>query len=279
MKTIREMHAEALVLSKKHQLSEKEMLDHLMEMERRNAFKELGYTGIWNYCIQHLKYSEGQATLFSRIAQKSKTIPELKQAIDNNVISPSQAGRILKVIEPETQAKWINMASTMKQKELVQEVAAAKPSAVRERVRPVSETRHELRMSIPNNLLKKLDRARGLAKKASLEAMLEELLDVYLERKDPVKKAERTYLRQVRTTTAKKTMPAQVKHQVNLRDRGKCQAPGCENERYVEIHHIVPRAQGGPHTLENLTTLCSAHHQITHFQRSSRGTPYAPLQG
>jgi 5-methylcytosine-specific restriction endonuclease McrA len=107
--------------------------------------------------------------------------------------------------------------------------------------------------------------------------MLEELLDVYLEKKDPVKKAERTYLRQVRPSTAVKTMPAKVKHQVNLRDRGKCQAPGCENDRYVEIHHIVPRAQGGPHTLENLTTLCSAHHRITHLEdHNARATSSAP---
>jgi hypothetical protein len=268
MKTTREMHAEALVLSKKHQHSEKEVLAHLTEMDERRLFKELGYSGAWNYCRTYLGYSEDQATLFSRIIQKSRTIPELKQAIDNDVLSASQAKRILSVIQPETQAKWIHLASTLKQKEIEKEVAAVKPSAVRERLKPVSESRHEVRLSISENIRKKLDRARCLAKKASLEEMLEELLTVYLEKKDPIKKAERTRLRQVPPAQSTKAIPAQVKHQVNLRDRGICQAPGCENEKYVEIHHIIPRAQGGPHTLENLTTLCSGHHQAHHVASS-----------
>jgi 5-methylcytosine-specific restriction endonuclease McrA len=104
--------------------------------------------------------------------------------------------------------------------------------------------------------------------------VLEAALDALLEKKDPVKKAERTRLRKVRATTATLTMPASIRHEVNLRDRGKCQFPGCTHTRYVDLHHIIPRSQGGAHTADNLITLCSAHHRIWH--RHGTDKPYVP---
>lgn len=48
------------------------------------------------------------------------------------------------------------------------------------------------------------------------------------------------------------------------RDRT-CTAPGCDRPHWMcEIHHIVPWAKGGPTNLDNLTLLCSRHHQLHH---------------
>ena len=38
----------------------------------------------------------------------------------------------------------------------------------------------------------------------------------------------------------------------------------CENRRWLDVHHVVPRAAGGSNAPENLITLCSAHHRIEH---------------
>jgi hypothetical protein len=40
--------------------------------------------------------------------------------------------------------------------------------------------------------------------------------------------------------------------------------PGCRHANYVDVHHLVPRSDGGRHTSENLVTLCSAHHRAIH---------------
>jgi hypothetical protein len=48
------------------------------------------------------------------------------------------------------------------------------------------------------------------------------------------------------------------------RDRGRCCVPGCRARRYLEIHHVVPRAEGGSHDAENLTLLCNGHHDRLH---------------
>jgi hypothetical protein len=39
---------------------------------------------------------------------------------------------------------------------------------------------------------------------------------------------------------------------------------GCRHATFVDVHHLLPRAEGGGHTSENLVTLCSAHHRAIH---------------
>jgi 5-methylcytosine-specific restriction endonuclease McrA len=97
------------------------------------------------------------------------------------------------------------------------------------------------------------------------------MADVYLERNDPVIKAERILNKSVKHVTGRmpittKTIPAHVKHQVIKRDQGQCAYHSgsicCENRRWLDVHPIHHRADGGDHTLENLITLCSNHHKM-----------------
>ena len=55
-----------------------------------------------------------------------------------------------------------------------------------------------------------------------------------------------------------------VQRFVRRRDGGKCRVPGCRASRFLEIHHIIPRAAGGGHGPENLTVLCDGHHAALH---------------
>jgi endogenous inhibitor of DNA gyrase (YacG/DUF329 family) len=44
------------------------------------------------------------------------------------------------------------------------------------------------------------------------------------------------------------------------RDKARCRV--CGFDTLVEVHHIMPRRQGGPDTLDNLITLCPNHHTM-----------------
>jgi len=64
-------------------------------------------------------------------------------------------------------------------------------------------------------------------------------------------------------------IPAVLKHQISLRDERKCayinpNGERCGQTRWLEVHHRTPVSEGGGNTLENLITLCSAHHDWTH---------------
>jgi hypothetical protein len=60
-------------------------------------------------------------------------------------------------------------------------------------------------------------------------------------------------------------VPASVKRQVWARDRGQCAfvgSSGCCTERgFLELHHVVPFADGGPTVADNLELRCRAHNQ------------------
>ena len=60
------------------------------------------------------------------------------------------------------------------------------------------------------------------------------------------------------------TIPPTTRRLVLARDRHRCQAPGCDHVKFLEVHHVVPRARGGQNGPENLITLCSACHRLQH---------------
>jgi len=59
-----------------------------------------------------------------------------------------------------------------------------------------------------------------------------------------------------------RTIPPALRRALLHRDRG-CRFPGCETG-FVQGHHIIHWAQGGPTTLSNLTALCRRHHRAVH---------------
>jgi hypothetical protein len=51
---------------------------------------------------------------------------------------------------------------------------------------------------------------------------------------------------------------------VRARDGRRCRFPGCAEARHTEIHHLVPRFEGGPNTAAHLVTLCWFHQRLVH---------------
>jgi Domain of unknown function (DUF222) len=61
---------------------------------------------------------------------------------------------------------------------------------------------------------------------------------------------------------ATETIPAHLRRAATTR-HPHCTFPGCEQPASVcEIHHLIPRAHGGPTALHNLVPLCVFHHLI-----------------
>jgi hypothetical protein len=60
------------------------------------------------------------------------------------------------------------------------------------------------------------------------------------------------------------TIPPRVRREVLARDHHRCRAPGCARSRFLEVHHIFPRSQGGSNQPENLMTLCGSCHRHWH---------------
>jgi hypothetical protein len=63
---------------------------------------------------------------------------------------------------------------------------------------------------------------------------------------------------------ATQTIPPMARREVVRRDRRRCKVPGCSNHRYLDVHHIDTRADGGGHDPERLVLLCGPHHRAHH---------------
>jgi hypothetical protein len=63
---------------------------------------------------------------------------------------------------------------------------------------------------------------------------------------------------------ARQDIPPAVRRGVLRRDSKRCRVPSCRNVAFLDLHHIVPRSEGGSHHAANLLTVCGAHHRALH---------------
>jgi len=276
---------------------EQKLISVLQEIEAKRVFKTMGYGSMYEYCVGRLKLSDSRAYELINVSRTCTHVPKVKAAIEAGVVSISAVKRIGKVITQENADLWIEQAATLRQKDLERAVATVNPKeAVKEMVKPVAENRSMLVVGISRELEQKLERVKELvaqssSKPCNLEQALEQMAALFLERKDPVQCAERitqkqlaakaksTSLSNVARSTQKAApavarqtrapIPAAIRHQVMLRDRGECQGRTpqgnrCGCRQWIDIHHVRPISIGGTNDPSNLLTLCRSHHREVH---------------
>ena len=69
--------------------------------------------------------------------------------------------------------------------------------------------------------------------------------------------------------TRRKALSKGLVHKIQRRNQGRCTFVGadgkrCGAKRWLQFHHILGVARGGKDVLDNLQTLCCAHHRMVH---------------
>jgi len=273
--TDNEIHHLALCRAKNFKTSETELLEVLQWVDEKRIWEKLGHTSLCQYALLELKLSEDQASNFSRVARKSKELPELKEAIWEGRLNISQARRIVTIINPENQKLWIEKASTLKQRELDREIACVNPkAAVSDRIKPVSHDWNEIRGGISQEAEEILRRVQDLESQRTKSSChfndaIIAMGRAYLNQCDPITKAERNIIKASKSPSVlRRKLPSHIKHQVMLRDQGQCRFVGkfgrCASRRWLDVHHQQAYSEGGDHALGNLITLCKYHHKYSH---------------
>ena len=287
------LHHKAVFCVKNCRTSEKEMILVLEEIDKDKTYLAFGKPSLWRYCVETLGLTESETYRFIQVTRTSSKIPEFKQAIQNGELSVGKASRITSVITPENHNTWIPIALTSTHREIEREIRHENPKPIpKERIKFLTPTRCELRLSISVELEQKLKEAFDSSKYKTMEETLEAMTDFFLKHKNKVQKAERVKTKEdkkenfPRKTTLHvqsrkkitRAIPKAIEHRVHLRDRGRCQFKGCKETKFTQIHHIKLFSQGGGHTLDNLTTLCSAHHQMMHEHHGASHHSPKPTQ-
>ena len=245
------------------------ILFHLIELENRKAYRELGYGSLFEYCVHGLGYSTGAAHRRTSAAEVLRTNPEVEALLLSGELTLCTVSRAARKIESnEITVSEITQKST-REVELLVAYANPREAKPREKVKPVvvqaaeaKEERYEIKFSVSKETFQKLEEAKKLLSHSlgadlSVEKLIEALLEKTLK---PVAKKERRNLRT-------RVVPASVKQAVVKRDNCQCtyRSPDgrrCTETHYLELDHIVPFAAGGLTTEENLRLLCPAHNQL-----------------
>jgi hypothetical protein len=152
-------------------------------------------------------------------------------------------------------------------------VAPPGPSTtVESQPRPIlaalASRRYYLKLTIGQETHDTLERLRGLLRHSvpdgDLATIVDRALTVLLRETERVKCASTSKPRETSATnTTRRHVPAAVRRAVWSRDGGRCAFVGpdgrCDESAFLEFHHVVPFAAGGPTTTENLELRCRAH--------------------
>jgi hypothetical protein len=150
------------------------------------------------------------------------------------------------------------------------EAARALPPARPAVIAPLSPERYKVQLTITRDTHDKLRRAQDLMRHVVpdgdpaviFDRALDALLDVLEKRKLARTKKPRPPRR---ARQQSRHVPADVKRKVWARDGGRCTFVGtdgrCSARSFLELHHIVPYADGGATDAANLTLRCRAHNQ------------------
>jgi 5-methylcytosine-specific restriction endonuclease McrA len=266
--------ARALKISSQYKKLEFELIDVLDEVERTSVYKKLNFPSLFKYATDRLGLSEAISYTLISIARKSREVPQLR----TSGLKVSKAGRIVSVMNKENAGELIEFARTHTSRQIEAEIARRNPKVgLPDKVRMISGDTAQLTITVSQEFLDMLKRAASIeaqngSKAKSQGEVLESFLRTYLYYKDPVQKAKRAKPRptlHVQSSGGRTKLTAAQKHEVFARDEGRCThvSPGgerCNSDRWVEVHHIRPVSFGGGNEPENLTTLCSFHHDLAH---------------
>ncbi len=179
------LHETAVRLSKEYTEKGIELFDVITKVFEKKLFEQLGFASLFEYCTQSLKLSESQAYMFNSLTKKTQEVPKLKEFINDNRIHLTNARRILPVLTVENQDTWLPKAAELSQRELEKEIVKAQPEALK-----------VLRLIFKLEAEEQLKRAQDVAckkfkKAVSLEDTINHAIAEFLEKHDPLKKAER----------------------------------------------------------------------------------------
>lgn len=143
------------------------------------------------------------------------------------------------------------------------------PSGPPSKIEPLTSQRIRFAFTGTDEFLKKIERCRQLLRHkypaGRLEEIFDELVQDFLQKKDPDLKARPASYRQ--TKPFRREIPQWVKDEVWKRDGGRCcfispEGRHCGSRDFLEFDHVIPWALGGiSNNPGNIRLLCRSHNQ------------------
>jgi 5-methylcytosine-specific restriction endonuclease McrA len=254
-----------------------EILECLYEIEKRKAYAQLKYDGLFSYCVKELGFTEAQAYQRIQAMRAMNEIPELKPMIETGSLSVTSVSQIQSHFKKEKkQGKPI--PSKNQKLHLFKSLENLSTKTVEKKlgeIRGEPETK-KLIFEMDAELEALWEKVKNLSAhqtQGDAAKILKILTQTWLLKKDLGKCEKQTqtnsrrassWLTQKQDVKTTRSIPTAIKRQIWKRDLGKCQ--NCQTKYALEIDHIQPHAKNGSNAAENLRLLCRSCNQAKAIQ-------------
>jgi hypothetical protein len=256
------------------------LVAHLAEIEERRLHLIAGFSSMFEFCVQSLKMSDGEA--FRRIlaARLGRRFPVLYSLLASGRVNLSTLELLREWLTDENHEELLAAVAGRSKRE-VQSILAARfpqpdsPSKIRRQgnIEPLSETRFRIEFTASDELRRKLELCLDLMSHSNpsrdLGVVVERAVDlllVDLERKR-LGRTKRPRRGPRRRAGMPSGVTAAARREVFERDGFQCtyvadDGRRCEAHSFLELDHVHPKGRGGSDDAANLRVRCRAHNQL-----------------
>jgi hypothetical protein len=179
-----ELHSRTLEIAKKEQQLTMLTIGHLHEVSRRRLYAKRGFSSVFDYAVKALGFSEPGAAERIHAMRLLDAVPEVEAKIARGDLTLSSAAAVQRFIrkeEKETERKLtprekgalveqvLGKSVRETQKTLVALSSDPEAHTLKEKERPVSATRTELKLFADGKLMAEIARVRELKGDLKLE--------------------------------------------------------------------------------------------------------------
>jgi hypothetical protein len=237
------------------------ILQNLKHIEEHKLFAKLGYSSLYKYLIEELKYSEGEANIRVANVKLMKKSKVAYEKIISGELSLTQGKDLFRAVD---------QVKNVSEDKMTQVIGEIKNKSTREAQSAISqffdiEAPCEEKIVLRGEVLDKLNR---LKKKYKVDSTLEileilferDLKEVTVKNKVAVKEKNSRYI------------PVKVKVATIARAQLQCEYIGasgkrCDEKRHLQFEHVEPFAKNGTNRAQNIKYYCRSHNQLTAMEK------------
>lgn len=276
------------------------VLVHILEIESRRIYAELGYDGMFSYLTKCLGYSESGAYRRLQSSRVLKHVPAAAAKLEDGSLNLSQLTQVQKCLKEEAKMNAMPLSAERTQAvlqkiehkntfetERVLAVEFNKPVQIHEVIKPQKDDSVRLEITLSHEQFAELEKARSLLSHVCPEGSWSEVLSTIALKFNQGKlggtatqgfaatavTADSLAASKVETVIMQKKNQRpylSIKTKRALIDKANscCEyqdpqsGKKCDSSYQLQVDHILPWSLGGSHSSKNLRILCRTHNLL-----------------
>ncbi len=232
------------------------VLRHLQEINRRRLFAELGYSSLFCYCNEHLKYSKAESYLRIQAMKLLKDVPLVEKKLESGSLTLTQAGELFSYFKE-------NSNLSIEDKTILINKVENQSTRETEKILAIPEAESETKFKNLKLNEKLFNELTKLARELKIDDPAQLVKLLVKEKTDELKSAKAIESK-ANNSTSTRHVPAQIKRDLLKQANYQCEfitkdGKRCSEKIYLEVEHTEPYSFSGRTEFKALKILCKSH--------------------